>query len=192
MATLPGKVWLALTVGMGLDDSMQQWLQPTSSQFRGMPGATHGRFAVGHIYENPQHFTAGCCPTEETAKKVWTLMKMEFPRAALKAGLESTREASCGAMITEQTRCEWQHHDEDAQGLRGCHHARQSIRFPNEAPPGAQRVLEEGADAPGPAAEVPEEEPEQAGRAAGVGGRLDQHCFQEALPRQIAEGSSAP
>ena len=29
--------------------------------------------------------------------------------------------------------------------------------------------------------------PEQAGRAAGVGGRLDQHCFQETLPGQNAE-----
>ena len=58
----------------------------------------------GNIDENPQKFAAGCCPTEETAKKVWTLMKMEFPRAALKAGLEGTREASCGAIITEQTR----------------------------------------------------------------------------------------
>ena len=33
---------------------------------------------------------------------MWTLPKINFPRAALKSGLERMREASHGAMTTEQ------------------------------------------------------------------------------------------
>ena len=42
------------------------------------------------------------------------------------------------------------------------------------------------------AAEAAEEEPEQAGRAAGVGGRLDHHCFKDTLHRAKCRGSSTP
>ena len=34
---------------------------------------------------------------------MWTLPKINFPRAALKSGLERMREASHGAMTTDQT-----------------------------------------------------------------------------------------
>ena len=107
LATLPREVWLALTVGMGLDglqlrrDCMSSAAVAAAYIQSGLRYAR--RPPKGNIGENLSKLAAGECPTEETAKEVWTLPKINFPRAALKSGLERMREASHGAMTTDQT-----------------------------------------------------------------------------------------
>ena len=56
----------------------------------------------GNIDENLSKLAAGECPTEETAKKVWTLTKINIPRAALDAshGAMSTRQAHASDSIS--------------------------------------------------------------------------------------------
>ena len=120
LATLPREVWLAMTVGMGLDEALQLRHGCISSAAAAaafiQSGLQYARrhpwsLCKGNIDENLSKLAAGGCPTKETAKKVWTLAKINFPRAALKVGLERMRDPYTG--------------------LRGCYHARQSIRFPS-------------------------------------------------------------
>ena len=109
MQQVPNAVWQTLTCSLGLDFNLRRACLSSALVAAGY--ITEGlRYAKefpwslvqGDADVRLEELSSQECPAEETAKKIWLLLKMGFDRQVLKRGLAVMKEAAHSALTTEQ------------------------------------------------------------------------------------------
>jgi hypothetical protein len=109
----PQEVWSAISCGMGFrgnlrDETISASVTAAAYIQEGL--RYYNKFPWSLLHGDPDTALSALealedCPEEETARKIWILLKMGFCRLALCSGLDRLRQVCHSAMSTEQAHC---------------------------------------------------------------------------------------